>query len=265
MNEVITTLLKLYNNEAFLQSDVISWASPVPFFGDISKSRIATLGLNPSNREFVDKNGDELCGINKRFETLNSLKIKHWRGAQNLHLLKIEESCNWYFLNNPYDSWFKKLDYLISGTGHSYYFPYGNACHLDLIPFATTAKWGNLQAQHKKLLQQISMDALGLMLNISEIELLVLNGQSVVDGLAKISNVSLQKKLLPRICLNRNHGKQIEGYGYIGSVSHIGAIRLARPVKILGYNHNIQSSFGISKNIQVALRDWITQKTKTIL
>ncbi len=60
MNEVIDVLLKLYSDKMFLCSDTISWASPVPSFGNISRSNIATLGINPSNREFVDENGHEL-------------------------------------------------------------------------------------------------------------------------------------------------------------------------------------------------------------
>ena len=265
MNEIIHTLLSLYDDESFLQSEIISWASPILSFGDISNSRIATIGLNPSNREFVDEKGNELLGVNKRFETLNSLKITKWNKIRETHLLKIEESFNNYFFNNPYDTWFKKLDFLISGSGYSYYFPFGNACHLDLIPFATITKWGELDNWHKRWLSEISMDALGLILNRSRIELVVLNGQSVVDGLINISDASLQKRHLPSISLNRAEGKNISGYGYVGIVNKIGNVALSRTIKVIGYNHNIQSSYGVSKDVHLALRKWVTQKTNALL
>ena len=38
-----------------VDSNVIPWACPIPSFGDFTRARVATLGLNPSNREFVDE------------------------------------------------------------------------------------------------------------------------------------------------------------------------------------------------------------------
>ncbi len=182
-----------------------------------------------------------------------------------VHLQRIEESCNCYFSNNPYDRWFKKLDNIISGSGHSYYFPYGNACHLDLVPFATNTKWGSLDGWHKRWLQDVSSNALGLILNKSEIKLLVLNGQSVVDGLTKISDVSMQKSQSPKTSLNRSSSKSVTGYVYVGSVNKIGTITLTRRIIVLGYNHNIQSSYGVTRDVQNTLRDWIAKKVNILL
>ena len=36
---------------------VIEWACPVPFFGRAERARIASVGLNPSDKEFCDKQG----------------------------------------------------------------------------------------------------------------------------------------------------------------------------------------------------------------
>ncbi len=46
---------------------------PVLAFGDLFKAGIATVGLNPSRREFLDNHGRELDGPKRRFETLGSL------------------------------------------------------------------------------------------------------------------------------------------------------------------------------------------------
>ena len=48
-------------------------ALPVLFFGDIFTARVATVGLNPSDQEYLDSHGTELDGVKRRFETLASL------------------------------------------------------------------------------------------------------------------------------------------------------------------------------------------------
>src|SRR4051812_46832848 len=46
---------------------------PVLFFGDLFSARVATVGLNPSDQEFLDRSGEELEGTSRRFESLRSL------------------------------------------------------------------------------------------------------------------------------------------------------------------------------------------------
>ncbi len=140
MVQELLYLLKRLNNPLSIGSDIITWGSPIPSFGNFSHAKIATVGLNPSNREFVDGLGIELKGSNRRFHSLNSLGLTRWDDIEQRHLKVIAESCQEYFNRNPYDNWFKKLDNLISGTAISYYFPSSQACHLDLIPFATSTK-----------------------------------------------------------------------------------------------------------------------------
>lgn len=47
---------------------------PVVFFGDLFTARVATVGLNPSHQEYLDRSGNERCGALRRFETLHSLR-----------------------------------------------------------------------------------------------------------------------------------------------------------------------------------------------
>src|SRR6266700_2791620 len=115
MYGTLTTLIDRLDSSAMSGTDVIPWGAPVPSFGDLSLARVATLGLNPSNREFVDDGGDELQGPNRRFHTLNSLGLRRWSEVNARHLLLILDSCRTYFLGNPYDRWFKRLDYVIAG------------------------------------------------------------------------------------------------------------------------------------------------------
>src|SRR5207302_775531 len=118
-------------------AQVIPWSSPVPVFGNLETAKVATLGINPSNREFVDVSGNELDGNSRRFHTLRSLDIPTWTKAKDRHLQLINDSCSDYFQRNPYDAWFRKLDSIITGTNTSYYHSLSHACHLDLVPYAT--------------------------------------------------------------------------------------------------------------------------------
>ena len=62
----LTTLINRLDSPAISGTGVIRWGCPVPSFGDLSASRVATVGLNPSNREFVDEErGRATGGIQK--------------------------------------------------------------------------------------------------------------------------------------------------------------------------------------------------------
>src|SRR6266849_5010343 len=141
MNTMLSKLVERLGDSTLSEANVIPWSSPVPSFGDVSRSRVATLGLNPSNREFVDALGNELDGPLRRFHTLRSLRLARWSDVSVPQLRLILDSCRAYFFRNPYHTWFGRLDHLISGTRASFYDRAATACHLDLVPYATSCKW----------------------------------------------------------------------------------------------------------------------------
>lgn len=257
-NLQLIKLLELFKNSKLEELSIIPWASPVISFGDISKSKIATLGINPSNREFVNLDGNELKGDNRRFHTLNSLGISNWSEVNESHLELISELCEEYFLRNPYDGWFKKLDYLMSGTSMSYYFPSLEICHLDLIPFATSEKWSSLNLLQQNDLLRLFSHTLGMLIDESPIEFLLLNGQTVVNNFEKIAKVKLEKRLETAWELPRKKTENVAGYSYQGIVTVIGGVNLKKEIKVLGFNHNIQSSFGVTSEVQTSIRKWIS-------
>lgn len=115
---------------------VAAGSTPVVSFGDPATARAATLGKNPSRREFVDDAGVLLRGDRRRLATLESL------GAASLEVLSDElaatvvADCAMYFRRQPYRRWFDPLDLLLrDGVGARYYD--GTACHLDLVQWAT--------------------------------------------------------------------------------------------------------------------------------
>ena len=265
MHTTLATLIDRLDSTAVSNTNVIHWGCPVPSFGDLSKSRVATLGLNPSNREFMDESGRELDGAVRRFPTLRSLGIGSWSNVNASHLRLIIGSCRDYFRGNPYDRWFRRLDGVLSGTNASYYNGSRSACHLDLIPYATEQKWAELAPQQRTCLLGVAGDTLGLLLRNSPVRLLILNGRSVVEQFQDIAAVRLDSEEQPTWLLPRQSGAGVMGIAYKGLVDTLSGVALEKPVQVLGFNHNLQSSFGVTNEVIYAIRDWITKESNEVL
>lgn len=264
MYSTLATLVNRLDSSSLSRSGVIRWCCPVPSFGNLARSSVATLGLNPSNREFVDESGNELQGVSRRFHTLKSLGLRSWADADARHLRSILESCRAYFAVNPYDRWFKRLDQAIAGTRSSFYHAPHEACHLDLIPYATACKWTELSQQQRDLLLAASGDTLGVLLRDSPVRVLVLNGRAVVEQFQNISGIRLDREWMSSWSLPRRSGIDVPGIAYKGTVDKISGIRLSHEILVLGFNHNLQSSFGVTTKAVDAIRDWIAQASKEI-
>lgn len=257
-NATTSALVRRLATQALAEADVIPWSSPVPAFGDPTRAAVATLGLNPSNREFVDETGHELQGEERRFHTLGSFGLSSWEHAEARHLELIREACSNYFAVNPYDGWFRKLDRLLAGADLSYYGTRKNmACHLDLIPFATSSKWSDLTRRQRSALLAEGRTTLAHVLRDSEVKALVLNGISVVTHFSEIADVELHVSLMKGWTLPRTSGRGVNGFAYAGSIRSLAGVDLGREVLVLGYNHNIQSSFGVTAKVVDAIGAWV--------
>lgn len=259
LTEMLPDLVARLSKRNLKGAGVIPWSSPVPSFGDIDQSELATVGLNPSNREFVDQDGRELSGPQRRFPTLRSLGLASWEDARREHVLSMAISCRDYFHTNPYDGWFRRLDRVIDATGHSYYGSGPKACHLDLIPYATSRKWMALTSGERRSLLSQAGDTLGMLLRESPVKVLVLNGRSVVDYFVRASDSELQESRISSWSLPRTSGAAVAGIAYTGTIRSFGAVDLKREIRILGFNHNIQSSFGVTTQVTTSIRRWIAR------
>lgn len=257
--ELKEKLQALLESSELFDCEVITWASPVVSFGNYKRSHIATMGLNPSNREFLDVKGYELTGHHKRFHTLSSLDIKSWADLDESGFELIEKSWNEYFQLNPYVEWFKDMDLIISGTNNSLFDINSRACHLDLIPFATYKKWACLTKAQQKNLLKVSAEILRDVLFSSDIKIIILNGRSVVDNFQQMMNIQLIVQERSEWSLKRNAGKEVKGIAYYGTLNNIHNISLNREIRILGYNHNLQSSFGITNELRSSIKDWVKE------
>jgi hypothetical protein len=264
LRAALSVLLDRMENSALTLAHVIPWAAPVPAFGDPAQARVATVGLNPSNREFVSADGQELHGHSRRFQTLSSLGLARWSEANAIHIDLIEKSCRTYFSTNPYDAWFRSLDRILSGVGISYYSG-ATACHLDLIPFATASKWTLLNALQRSALLSFAGETLGLLIRDSLVEVVVLNGSSVVKKFQEISGARLDETRMREWSLSRRQQSALSGFAYSGKVRQILGIPLGRKILVLGYNHNLQSSFGITTEVRAAIGEWIAREAREAL
>jgi hypothetical protein len=251
----LATLLDRLDRPDLRATNVMSWAAPIPAFGDVSTSTIATVGLNPSNREFLDRRGAVLEGRQRRFHTLESLRISSWAEADARHIRLMLDSCIRYFALNPYDIWFKRLDQLIARTAFSFYG--SGACHLDLIPYATSEKWTDLDAWERSALLAVAADALASLLRNSPIRVLILNGRTVVKRFEEMTGTRLREREMRSWSLPRRSGLDVPGFSYKGWIEELHGVIFAQPVLVLGYNHNIQSSYGVTNFVMRAIGQWI--------
>ncbi len=257
----VDTLIDVLQKGAPVTLDAIPWASPIVSFGNPGASKFATLGLNPSNLEFVDNTGRQLLEPYNRFESLATLKAAHWGEVAKQGVLRVWQACENYFYRNPYDQWFKRLDKVLAGTGVSYYSRFGDsACHLDLVPFATAHKWSSLDIGTRTALVKIGVPSLVRTIKASNLRVLVLNGSGVVKEFNRLLGMrALEPINMPAWKLQRG---RVAGVAYVGRVSELNGISLDRELLVLGYNHNIQSSFGVTTEVVSRIATWVA-KTST--
>jgi len=123
-------------------SMVVPGSTPVVAFGNARGATVATLGLNPSPVEFLDRHGHELTESQRRLETCRSLGVAQLADAPDDAVERVVAGCDGYFQRNPYWRWFRRLEQVLQDVGASYLD--GSACHLDLIQWATDPVWGKL-------------------------------------------------------------------------------------------------------------------------
>jgi hypothetical protein len=242
-----------------LSDSVLDWGCPVPYFGEIGRATIATVGINPSNREFVDERGIELKGHGRRFPTRQHLGIESWASASSLDVRTIVTACSSYFRANPYTRWFGVLEGVVGACGASYY-PEPDrlgACHIDLIPFATAVKWGEISGSTQRMLLERCGGAVGGVIQDSLVTTLILNGRSVVRQFEVLAGIKLFERPQPTWNLCRDSGSDVLGLSYEGFVEDVGGVDLGRRIQVVGYNHNLQSSFGVSRSTIDAIMAWL--------
>lgn len=220
---------------------VIANSTPVISFGNAESAWVATLGLNPSLREFADAKDNWLTGAQRRLSTLDSLQIPDLADASDDHVAQVVSDCYGYFQTNPYH-WFKDLENLMAaGVGASFYD--GTACHLDLVQWATDPVWSNLSPAVRKQLIDEDREFLRQQLRNEKIRLVLLNGLTVINQIADMG-VTLTDR----------------GQAVSASKSCRIVTGTDGDTVFIGWSANLQSGFGMSNTFKDAIAQRVSEE-----
>ena len=217
---------------------VVPGSTPVVALGNARTATVATLGINPTRAEFIDRDGNELVGADRWLATHTSLEISDLSGAPESAIEQVLNDCNEYFQRNPGWQRFKHLEQVLNGIGASYCD--GSACHLNLVQWATDPVWNRLPASEKRAL--INGDAYFLQgqLRSENISLLLVNGNAVIEQLReKYINADFPEF------------DRIEGIGR--HPVRLFARRLPDGIQLIAWSINLQSSVGVSSELREEL------------
>lgn len=228
---------------------VVAGSTPVLSFGNAAEAVVATIGLNPSRQEFLDRNGRELSGRSRRFETLKSLGVPELASASDSDLLRVVGACNTYFAANPYRRWFDQLEPILRSVGASYYD--GSACHLDLVQWATDPVWSKIpdRTVRDRLLEQDSV-FFRHQLRHGAFRLVLLNGNSVIKQFESVMKISLR----PKACVSG-----------VSKSSRLLVGNLPWRTQVVAWSINVQSSWGVCKVLRDRLAEQVAECTSSSL
>lgn len=163
---------------------VFSGSTPVRFRGHLESARVVSVGINPSVREFCSRDGSELTGGARRFETRASLEAATVCSTMEDRTKRVEQRCTHYFENAPYLAWFTPMEELVQGiTGGSFFD--GSAYHLDLVHAATEPLWGQLPKWVQRTLLQQDRAEVEQQLSNPALEIVYLNGRTVSEEVGR--------------------------------------------------------------------------------
>jgi uracil-DNA glycosylase len=175
---------------------------PVLFFGDALNARVATIGLNPSKREYLDAKGEPLGGLKQRFATTTCLGAASREDLSDAQAdAAIKRMQSYYDPDKPvYDSYFRHLCNFLDGLGAG--FNERSAAHLDLVQESTDPTWSNLSASEQTALLTRDLPFLDWQLNnFKTLEIVICTGKTVSDRvrpLVTIDNEQIDKTKLLR-------------------------------------------------------------------
>jgi len=183
---------------------VVRGSTPVVSFGDFTKAKVATLGINPSSKEFMDTSSsgttNELLPDGKKrladYESLGIMSTDPFDDDTAHYVLgadgakEIWESCRDYFKGpNAYWSWFNDLEKVVNFTGNS--FKNDSACHLDLSPWATDPVFSGLEKEQQQRLLLGESDFLRWQIAKSNIELVIFNSAQAFQKLNELDEFDI--------------------------------------------------------------------------
>lgn len=218
---------------------VVEGSTPVVSFGDAQRAEVATLGINPSRKEFLDAGGELLRGERRRLATLESIDAQRLDRLDDGQVARVVADCGDYFHRNPYNTWFAPLEEILqSAVGANY--KDGTACHLDLVQWATDPVWAGIpDPQVRQALLTEGARYLHTQLEHSRVRLVLLNGKEVITQLNAQPFGSLSLEEVDKLPMGHTTCTLVRGTD--------------AGITFLGWSTNLQSSFGVSKAFRAEL------------
>lgn len=245
MTSLPSYVLAMVRREPPIEELVVPYSTPVVSFGNFRIARVATLGINPSNREFEDQSKRLLVGKSQRLENLISLNAVSTKSLSDSQVFQVICACDLYFEKNSY-SWFTPLEKVIKpGLDVSYFDK--TACHLDLVQWSTSSKWQVLSTNIKEKLLDDGKEHLQNQLNQAQISAVVVNGISVWREL-QLAGFGMPEKVGSVTFPNGKTTCQLLVLKYGG-------------LTFLGWTSNLQSQQGANSNQFLKnLASWLKQQ-----
>lgn len=202
---------------------------PVLFFGDLPAARFVTVGLNPSNKEYVDDRGVLLAGPAQRFATVASLSA---RSRAELTEAQCDEAIAWmrgYFdPDQPvYGAFFAAQSRILTGLGVS--FRERQAAHLDLVQEATLSKWSDLPRSERDDLLDRDLPFLVWQLRTFPVDTILCTSRTVWDRVSDALHVT------------RTSGGRLKRLDWWVGSAEIGR----RQVRVAGWNIPLTQATGL--------------------
>lgn len=195
---------------------------PVLFFGDLFTAGVATVGLNPSNKEYLGRGGVELEGATRRFETLTSLGVADRSSLTDEQCDRaIQRMRTYYQPGKPIYGWFRALHRVTRAMRYSY--EVGEVAHLDLAQEATNPTWSKLAQTSPaefEALRSSDLPFLRWQLEAFPLHTVICNGRTVFNEVCRLI------------------GGQVKGEGKLQRITwYVGDATLSgRRVRLAGWN-----------------------------
>jgi hypothetical protein len=178
-------------------SHIVPYSTPVVSFGNPETSTVATLGINPSSGEFIDKGKNLLAAEAKRLVDLETLGLPSETDQLDLEQAeKVLSGCVQYFDGTTTYGWFLRLqEYVLDSVNASYKPSAGEdvegACHLDLVQWATDPVWRDLDKGVRETLLESDLEFLRFQLTNYKFKKLFLNGSEVIKQFNRLGITTL--------------------------------------------------------------------------
>jgi hypothetical protein len=163
---------------------------PILFFGDAPAARLLTVGLNPSDQEYLDALGTELVGGHRRFHTLTSLGASQRAELSDTQCdLAIETMRGYFSPGRPVFRWFRPLARVVEAMGAS--FIDRTAAHLDLIQESTRPVWSELSKHDQTALMAADRPFLRWQISAFPAQIVACNGATVLRAVIDLTDAEV--------------------------------------------------------------------------